>query len=85
MFLEKRGIKTSYLRLRALPTEDIFQAFAHKYARIYVVENNFDGQVHKILQTEAPDVAGRMVSIAHCDGLPLTSRWIAQAILEQER
>ncbi len=85
MFLEKRGIKTSYLRLRALPTEETFQQFAHKYARIYVVENNFDGQVHKILQTEAPDVAGRMVSIAHCDGLPLTGRWIAHAILEQER
>jgi 2-oxoglutarate ferredoxin oxidoreductase subunit alpha len=85
MFLEKRGIKTSYLRLRALPTEETFQAFARKYPHIYVVENNFDGQMHKILQTEAPDVAGRMVSIAKCDGLPLTSRWIAQAILEQER
>jgi len=50
-----------------------------------VVENNFDGQMHKILLTEAPDVAARIVSISHCDGLPLTSRWIAQAILEQER
>jgi len=85
MFLEKQGIKTSYLRLRALPTEETFQAFVHTYPRIYVVENNFDGQMHKILQTEAPDVAGRMVSISHCDGLPLTSRWIAQAILEQEQ
>jgi 2-oxoglutarate ferredoxin oxidoreductase subunit alpha len=84
-FLEKRGIKTSYLRLRALPTEETFQAFARQYPRIYVVENNFDGQMHKILQTEAPDVAGQMISISHCDGLPLTGRWIAQAILEQER
>jgi 2-oxoglutarate ferredoxin oxidoreductase subunit alpha len=85
MFLEKRGIKTSYLRMRALPTEETFQAFVHKYPHIYVVENNFDGQMHKILQTEAPDVAGRIVSISHCDGLLLTGRWIAQAILEQER
>ncbi len=85
MFLEKRGIKTSYLRLRALPTEETFQTFAHQYERIYVIENNHDGQMHKILQTEAPDVAGRMVSLCKCDGLPLTSRWIAQAILEQER
>jgi 2-oxoglutarate ferredoxin oxidoreductase subunit alpha len=85
VFLEKRGIKTSYLRLRALPTEETFQAFVHKYPHIYVVENNFDGQMHKILQTEAPDVAGHIVSISKCDGLPLTGRWIAQAILEQER
>jgi 2-oxoglutarate/2-oxoacid ferredoxin oxidoreductase subunit alpha len=85
MFLEKRGIKTSYLRLRALPTEATFQAFVRKYPHIYVVENNFDGQVHKILQTEAPDVAGQIKSISHCDGLPFTGRWIAHAVLEQER
>jgi len=84
-FLERRGLKTSYLRLRALPTEQTFQDFVHRYPRLYVVENNFDGQMHKILQTEASDVAARMVSISHCDGLPLTSRWIAQAILEKER
>jgi 2-oxoglutarate ferredoxin oxidoreductase subunit alpha len=84
-FLDKHGIKTSYLRLRALPTEATFQTFVRKYPRIYVVENNFDGQMHKILQTEAPDVAGHILSISHCDGLPLTGRWIAQAILEQER
>ncbi|HEX6777620.1 MAG TPA: hypothetical protein VF099_05415, partial [Ktedonobacterales bacterium] len=84
-FLEKRGVKTSYLRLRALPTNQTFLDFVHKYQRIYVVENNFDGQMHKILLTEAPDVAARIVSISHCDGLPLTGRWIAQAILEQER
>ena len=84
-FLEKRGVKTSYLRLRALPTEQTFLDFVHTYQRIYVVENNFDGQMHKILLTEAPDVAARMVSMSNCDGLPLTGRWIAQAILEQER
>ena len=81
------GLKTSYLRLRALPTTAEFQAFAAKYDRLYVVENNFDGQMRHILQTEAPERAGAMRSISLCDGLPLTGLWIAKSIVtsEQER
>jgi 2-oxoglutarate ferredoxin oxidoreductase subunit alpha len=82
--LAAQGVRTSYLRLRALPTTQEFQTFVARYPRIYVVENNFDGQMHKILQTEAPEYAARMTSIAKCDGLPLTGRWIARAIVEQE-
>ena len=83
--LAARGIKTSYLRLKALPTTTAFNDFVARHPRVYVVENNFDGQMTKILQTEAPEHAGRITAIAHCDGLPLTARWIAQAIVEQER
>ncbi|HEU5348334.1 MAG TPA: hypothetical protein VFU63_06950, partial [Ktedonobacterales bacterium] len=83
--LASRGIQTSYLRLRALPTTDEFQQFVAKYPRFYVVENNFDGQMAKILQTEAPTHAAQLKSVNQCDGLPLTGRWIAQSILEQER
>jgi 2-oxoglutarate ferredoxin oxidoreductase subunit alpha len=82
--LAAKGIKTSYLRLRALPTTSEFQDFVARYSRIYVVENNFDGQMHKILQTEAPKHAARLISIAKCDGLPLTGRWIARSIVQQE-
>jgi 2-oxoglutarate ferredoxin oxidoreductase subunit alpha len=83
--LTARGIKTSYLRLRALPTTAAVNDYLTRYPRIYVVENNTDGQLAKILQTETPDHAGHIKSVAHSDGLPLTARWIAQAIVEQER
>jgi 2-oxoglutarate ferredoxin oxidoreductase subunit alpha len=83
--LANQGIQTSYLRLRALPTTDEFQRFVAKYPRLYVVENNFDGQMAKILQTEAPVYAAQLKSVNQCDGLPLTGRWIAQSILDQER
>ena len=54
--------------------------------RLYVVENNFDGQ----MRDDPPDRCARrappdFTRVAHCDGLPLTARWIAKAILEQER
>jgi 2-oxoglutarate ferredoxin oxidoreductase subunit alpha len=83
--LVSKGIKTSYLRLRALPTTTEFNEFVAKYPRIYVVENNFDGQMQKILLTEAPEYATRLRSVSKCDGLPLTGRWVARSILEQEQ
>src|SRR5262249_27306045 len=83
--LGSHGVKTSYLRLRALPTTDEYRRFVTKHPRLYVVENNFDAQMAKILQTEAPAYADHLKSVNQCDGLPLTGRWIAQSILDQER
>lgn len=83
--LAAKGIKTSYLRLRALPTTDEFARFVARYPRLYVVENNIEGQLRRILLSEAPEHAARLVSICKCDGLPLSGRWIARSIVEQER
>ncbi|HLF25448.1 MAG TPA: 2-oxoacid:acceptor oxidoreductase subunit alpha [Anaerolineae bacterium] len=83
--LAARNVKTSYLRLRALPLEDTLLEFIKKYPRLYVIENNFDGQMHALIQLHAPEYATRLVSLSKCDGLPLSARWITEAILEQER
>jgi 2-oxoglutarate/2-oxoacid ferredoxin oxidoreductase subunit alpha len=82
--LAAKGVKTSYLRLRALPTTEELHEFVARYPHIYVVENNFDGQMRRILQSEVPEHAARLVSICKCDGLPFTGKWIARSILEQE-
>ena len=82
--LASKGIKTSYLRMRALPTTREQREFTGRYQRVYVVENNLDGQMRRILLSEEPEHATRFRSISKCDGLPLTGRWIAQSILEQE-
>ncbi len=78
--LDKAGVKTSYLRLRALPISDAVRDFVARYAKVYVVENNFDGQVHTILSSELPEYATRLVKTAKCDGLPLSARWISEQI-----
>jgi len=83
--LAAKGVKTSYLRLRALPTTAEFNEFVTRHPHLYVVENNLDGQMHKILQTEAPAQAASMKSITKCDGLPLTGRWIARSIIQAEQ
>jgi 2-oxoglutarate ferredoxin oxidoreductase subunit alpha len=83
--LAKAGVQTSYLRLRALPLESTLIEFIKKHPRVYVIENNFDGQMHQLIQLHAPEYATRVVSLAKCDGLPLSARWIMESIQEQER
>lgn len=78
--LEHMGIETAYLRLRALPINDDVRAFVSRYDEVYVIENNYDGQLHSILLTEMPDLAGKLISTTKCDGLPLSARWITEQL-----
>lgn len=82
--LRKAGVETSYLRLRALPISQTVCDFIASYDKVYIIENNFDGQLHKIMLTETPEYAGRLVSIAKCDGLPLSARFITESILSKQ-
>ncbi|MFZ1401271.1 MAG: hypothetical protein WAS33_30485, partial [Candidatus Promineifilaceae bacterium] len=78
------GLATSFLRLRALPVNETVAEFVAQHDRVYVIELNRDGQVHNILQTEMPELATKLISLAHLDGMPLTARWVVEAILNRE-
>lgn len=78
--LRAAGVESSYMRLRALPINDTVRAFLHGYDRIFVVENNHDGQLHQILLSEEPLCSGGLMSLARSNGLPLTAAWIAEQI-----
>ena len=79
------GPKTAFLRMRALPCTKEVLSFVKKYERIYIVEANRDGQMKQILSMAMPDQAGKFRCACHSDGLPLTARWVKDAILEQEK
>lgn len=83
--LNKAGLSSSYMRIRALPFSEQVREFVESFDYVYVVDNNFDGQMAELLRLDMPDQANNIVSLAKCDGLPLTARWISNAILEQER
>jgi 2-oxoglutarate ferredoxin oxidoreductase subunit alpha len=78
--LEKAGIGVGYMRLRALPINEEVRAFIEHHDKIFVVENNMDGQLATILRSELPDLATKLVSLAKCDGMPLSARWITEQI-----
>lgn len=82
--LHAAATPSSYLRLRALPLENRLTEFLKRHKRIYVVENNLDGQMRALIQLHSPADADRIVLIAKCDGLPLTASWISKSILTHE-
>jgi 2-oxoglutarate/2-oxoacid ferredoxin oxidoreductase subunit alpha len=81
--LRHAGVESSYLRIRALPINQQVRDFIAKgqYEQVFIVENNFDGQLYRILNSTEPGSAHKMVSVAKCDGLPLSARFITDSIL----
>ena len=83
-YLEEAGVTTSYLRLRSVPFNADVAKFIEKYEKVYVIEMNRDGQMHKLLSLDFPQFVQKMHSLAKHDGLPLRANWIKDAILTSE-
>jgi len=79
--LKSEGVKTDYMRLRALPFTDDVKKFIQKHETIFVLEQNHDGQMHQLLSMAYPELATRLVSIAFNDGLPPTAKWVRESII----
>ncbi|HEU4523328.1 MAG TPA: 2-oxoacid:acceptor oxidoreductase subunit alpha [Thermoanaerobaculia bacterium] len=80
----ERNVSTSYLRLRALPmTEDVRQ-FVADHDRVYVVEQNRDGQMADLIRLEVGTDQHKIRKVLHYTGLPCDARFITNAVLEME-
>jgi 2-oxoglutarate ferredoxin oxidoreductase subunit alpha len=80
------GLKTSYLRLRAYPFNPEVDEFIQRHDRVYVVEQNRDGQMVSLLLMDGEaEHAPKMRSVLHYNGLPIDARSITDSIIEQER
>lgn len=79
------GLETSYLRIRALPLAPEVGPFIEAHERIYIVEQNRDGQMRSILALDHPALSTRMRSILHYDGIPIDARFITNALTEMEK
>jgi 2-oxoglutarate ferredoxin oxidoreductase subunit alpha len=78
--LAAQGVATSYLRLRALPLEQTTRDFVARHDLVCVVEQNQDGQMRQLVQLHCPERAAHIRGVAHSDGLPLTARFVAEAV-----
>jgi 2-oxoglutarate ferredoxin oxidoreductase subunit alpha len=78
--LAEDGVRTSSMRLRAVPFQEEVGAFVRDHPEIYVVEMNTDGQLRQLLQVEYPEHAARLRSLRKNDGMPLTAGWIADGV-----
>jgi 2-oxoglutarate ferredoxin oxidoreductase subunit alpha len=78
--LMEEGVKTDYLRLRALPFAEEVKSFVEEHEKVFVIEMNTDGQMRQLLQIEVPDHAGKIQSLTHNNGLPITARWVIDVV-----
>ncbi len=81
---ETPGIETDYLRVRAFPFADSVRAWLEAHERVYVVEQNRDAQLAKMLTMDFPEVATRLRSVLHYDGLPLDAATVVEQIATAE-
>ena len=80
----ERNIETSYLRLRALPFTDDVKSFVANHDRVYIVEQNRDGQMGDLIRLEVGEDQKKLRKILHYTGLPCDARSITDAVLHME-
>jgi 2-oxoglutarate ferredoxin oxidoreductase subunit alpha len=85
VLLGRKGVRTDYLRLRALPTCAEVSTFVASHDRVYVVDQNRDGQMYDLLRLELPADALKLRSIRHYDGFPLDAETVVEGIEAGEK
>jgi 2-oxoglutarate ferredoxin oxidoreductase subunit alpha len=78
--LAAQGIELDAMRLRAFPFPDSVPEFIARHEKVFVVEQNRDGQLRMLLVDELEVDPARVVKVVHYDGTPITARFITQAI-----
>jgi len=78
--LEAQGMALDCLRVRAFPFHESVAEFVAEHDRVFVVEQNRDGQLKMLLVNECGIDPSRLVSVLHYDGTPITARFIVHEI-----
>ena len=78
--LDAQGLYLDGLRLQAFPFPDSVRNFLAEHDKVFVVEQNRDGQMHTLLVNELDINPARLVRVLHYDGTPITARFITNAI-----
>ena len=71
--------------MRAYPFTDAITEFIDAHERIYIVEQNRDGQLAMLLKLElSPERCTKLRNVLHYNGLPIDARSVTDDILAQE-
>jgi len=77
--------EASYLRLKAYPFTGELTDFIRRHDRVYVVDQNRDGQLLLLMRLELdPEDIAKLRSVRYYGGLPLDARTVTEEIVRQE-
>ena len=78
-------IDASYLRLKAYPFTEHLLDFIRRHERVYVVDQNRDGQLLGLMRLELDvDLIAKLRSLRYYGGLPLDARTVTDEVNKQE-
>jgi len=82
---KEHELTTDYLRIRAYPFSHEIHDFIRAHKRVYVVEQNRDGQMFSLLKLDLEsELVPRLRSVARLDGLPIDARSVTNDIAAME-
>jgi 2-oxoglutarate ferredoxin oxidoreductase subunit alpha len=81
--LAAEGLHLDALRIRAFPFADTVLDFINAHDQVFLIEQNRDAQMQKLLVNECAIDPARFISLLHYDGAPITARFIHSAIADR--
>ena len=81
--MTKDGYDFNYLRVRAFPFSNEVNEFIDAHETVYVIEQNRDGQLLKLLQTETSCDTSKLKSIRLYNGIPIFSKDVIEKIMKE--
>jgi 2-oxoglutarate ferredoxin oxidoreductase subunit alpha len=83
--LKAQGIGVDYMRVRAFPFSEDVERFLNAHKLLFVVEQNRDAQFKSLLTLETAVDKSKLRSLLHYSGLPVSSSFIVDGVLDQVR
>ena len=78
--LEAQGRRLNALRVRGFPFGDEVFDFIAEHDRVFVVEQNRDGQLRSLVINEGGVDPSKLIAVLNYDGAPITARFITGEI-----
>lgn len=78
--LADEGYPIDTMRIRAFPFHDSLDQFIHDHDLVFMIEQNRDGQMRRLVINECEIPPGKLTSILNYSGTPITARDIAGQI-----
>jgi 2-oxoglutarate/2-oxoacid ferredoxin oxidoreductase subunit alpha len=81
--LKGHGVAVDYMRVRAFPFSEDVEKFLAAHELLFVIEQNRDAQLRSLLTLETAVDKGKLRSLLHYDGLPISSAFIVEGVLDE--
>lgn len=81
--LAAQGVHIDLLRVRGFPFSAEVEQFIAEHDKVFVVEQNRDGQLRSLLVNELEVDPARLLKLVHFDGTPITAMFIADGMVER--